>query len=180
MPRSSRAPAALAVLAAAALLGACGAGGKASTSTRGGPAANGTARPRSGLDRTAPAAAAAPSKASFVAFADGVCASFRADLAALDRSERAKQPAYRARRLADLVGAAVDRLTSAPRPRAGRVALDRYLRRLAEQRALLERLAGVVERGDAATARALNLRIDEVSRAAHVAAGAYGLVVCGS
>ncbi len=234
--RPIRARTALAVLAAAALLGACGSddapsttgAGAAATTERGGAAVSTTAtgprstgddpsapsysgaddrpfpgaagagtRPESGGDRPAaagddsgaskttstPAAAAEPSgptKASFVAFADGVCARFRADVAELDRGERAKEPAYRARRLSDLFDTAVQQLTTEPRPRNDRAALRSYLLRLVDQRALLRRLADAAERKDAVEVDAVRREVDDVAASARSRAQAYGLVVCGS
>jgi hypothetical protein len=230
--RPSTARTAFAVLAAIALLSACGsdqpsaATTAAKTARDGAPAATtspttspagadaattaaatGAAKPQPGLgsataqveptpDRTAtdtgdsggsrtspapPAAApAGPSKDSFIAFADGVCTRFRADVAQLDRSARATEPGYRARGLSELFGAAVDELTTRPRPRADRPALRAYLLRLVDQRKLLEQLADAAERKDATAADALRRQVDDVATAARAKAQTYGLVICGS
>ena len=109
-----------------------------------------------------------------------MCTRFRSDLTRLDRTKRAKDPAYRARHLSDLFGPAVRTLTVKPRPREDRAALGDYLLRLADQRALLARLADAAEGKDAAAADDINRQVDDVSAAAHVLARNYGLLVCGS
>ena len=101
-------------------------------------------------------------------------------MAAIDSSQRANEPAYRARRLADLFGAAVQQLTTHPRPRTDRPALRAYLLRLVDQRALLERLADATARRDEGAAGDARRSIDAVTAEARARARAYGLVVCGS
>jgi hypothetical protein len=188
--RLSRAHAALALLAAAILAGACGsADPRAATAARTLRTTASTggvvdaAVPEPALGTATPEitpAPAGPGKASFIAFADSVCTRFRSDLTRLDRAKRASDLAYHARHLSDLFGFAVDRLTAKPRPRQDRAALGDYLLRLADQRALLARLADASERKDAAAADDINRQVDDVSAAAHVLARNYGLLVCGS
>jgi hypothetical protein len=195
-PRPARTRTAVALLAAAALLGACGSddpktGATTATGAELRPelgTATAEIEPASGAGQgdddpgatttDGGATAPAPSKASYIAFADGVCTRLRTDVAALGRGARANDAGYRARRLAQLFAAATEKLTKRPRPRADRRDLDAYLLHIAGQRTLLGQLASAAERGDAAEVKSATLRVDSVAAAARTRAKAYGLRVC--
>lgn len=116
-----------------------------------------------------------PGKAAFVAFVDRVCTRFRRDSTRLGG-----EPSDRARRLAALLGAAIDTLSGPPVPARDAGAFRGYLERLRDQRRLLQDLDDAGRQGDRRAIVRITRRVTDVGGRARSRARAYGLRVCGS